>query len=116
METEQEIKQRIEELKWKSLPPFERLIGSKEKLQKEKFGTKARLKELRWYVLSSNIFIILVCLMVGALLFFFHTDNELLWFFIFVLVAALAQKIELNFRLSYLREVRFLKKILKKMK
>ena len=116
METEKVIEGRIEELKWKSLPPFDRLVQNKESLQTNKFNTKERLKELNWYLLSSNVLIIMMSIGVVVSMFLEEVSLELVWFFIFALALLLAQRLELNYRLSNLNEVKFLKKLRKEIK
>ncbi|MFT6054452.1 MAG: hypothetical protein ACJAS3_000901 [Roseivirga sp.] len=116
METEKVIEGRIEELKWKSLPPFERLIQKKESVQNTKFNRKARLKELNWYMLSANVLIVLMAVGMAISLAFQVIGLEIVWFFIFVLAVLLAQRLELSYRLSNLKEVKFLKKLLKDIK
>ncbi len=116
METEKVIEGRIEELKWKSLPPFERLVQNKENLQNNKFNTKERLKELSWYLLSSNVLIIMMSIGVAVSVFLQQVGLEVVWFFVFALALLLAQRLELSYRLSNLNEVKFLKKLRKDIK
>lgn len=116
METEKVIEGRIEELKWKSLPPFERLVQNKESVQNNKFNTKERLKELNWYLLSSNVLIIMMSLGVAVSVFLQQVGLEVVWFFVFALALLLAQRLELSYRLSNLNEVKFLKKLRKDIK
>lgn len=113
METVAEIENKMDELKWKALPFFERVVNKKDYVQDKKYYTKKRLQELRWFNLSCNVSLIMFAIFNVYLAFNDMVSEGMQWFFLFVLVIFVAQKIELMTRYSYLKEVRWLKHIKK---
>lgn len=111
--TVEEIDNRIDELKWKSLPFFERIVWKKEQVLGQKFYTKRRLKELEWFILSCNILLVLF----GIFTIYSFTNPSISTgfqvFCLLVLTLFFAQKIELGMRISFLKEARFLKQLKK---
>lgn len=111
--TLEEIEQRISELKWKSLPFFERIVWKKSQIHGQKFYTKKRLKELRWFILSCNILLVLFGMFTVYLFVNPNISTGFQAFCLLVLAAFFAQKIELGMRRSFLMEARFLKQLKK---
>lgn len=115
METVEELENRIDELKWKSLPFFERLVYKKEQIQGKKFYTKKRIKELKWFVMSCNILLAFFTAFNIYLLINPNISAGFQGFCLFVLAAFFAQKLELGMRIAYLKEARFLKQLKKEL-
>lgn len=116
MGKEQELKERIDELKWKSLPFFERLVWKKEQIHDKKFYTKSRLKELRWFVICCNVLIVILGAFNIWLFFLPDISVELQAFCWVVWMAFIAQKLELRMRLTYLKEALYLKHLKKEIR
>ncbi|MCO6359352.1 hypothetical protein BXY85_1840 [Roseivirga pacifica] len=116
MKTVQEIEERIEQLRWKSLPPFKRITGNKEEVFKDKFGTKERKRELKWHLLSSNILLAILAAGMLTSILFVEVNDEILLFLLLSMALVFAQRIEMSQRLNNLNEAKFLKKLLKQLK
>lgn len=116
MNTVKEIEERIEDLRWKSLPPFKRIVGNKEEIFKSKFGTKERKKELKWHLLSYNILLGLLAIGMLVSILYVEMNDEILLFLLLAMAMIFAQRIEMSQRLNNLREAKFLKKLLKDLK
>lgn len=116
MDTVQEIEERIEQLKWSSLPPFKRITSKKEQVFKGKFGSKERQKELKWQLLSYNVLILMLSVSVIVSVLWVEVNDELLLFLLFAIALVLGQKLEMKQRLNNLNEAKFLKRLLKQIK
>lgn len=116
VETVEELENRIDELKWKSLPFFERLVWRKEQIQEKKFYTKKRLKELKWFVLSCNILLAFFAAFNIYLLVAPNISAGFQGFSLLALAAFVALRLELSMRASFLQEARFLKQLKKELK
>ena len=115
MEPVEEIDLKISELKWKSLPVFDRLVRDKGTIVGKKFYTKKRIKELRWFVLSCNVLLVAFALFNVYLTFSHEISAGFKVFGWLVLVSFIAQKIELSMRIGYLKEALFLKHLKKEL-
>lgn len=116
MKAVEKIEERIEELKWKSLSPYQRLVLKREKVFENKFGTKERKRELAWYINSNKVLLIILFIIILYVLLFVNANAEFLLFLFLATSIFVAQRIELIQRLSNLNEAKFLKKLLDDLK
>lgn len=116
MKTVDKIEERIEELKWKSLSPYQRLVLKREKVFENKFGAKEKKRELNWYINSNKILLIILFVIILYVLLFVNANAEFLLFLFLATSVFVAQRIELIQRLSNLNEAKFLKKLLDDLK
>lgn len=116
METVEKIEERIDQLKWKSLSPYQRLVLKRESVLNRKFGSKEKKRELTWYINSNKVLLLILCLTISYVILFVQANNEFLLFLFLATAIFVAQRIELIQRLSNLNEAKFLKKILEDIK
>ncbi|MGB3464614.1 MAG: hypothetical protein WBA74_05080 [Cyclobacteriaceae bacterium] len=112
MENKDVIESRIEDLKWRALPLFDKLVLRKYQLNEKPFGSGQRRRELKAMIRHINLAIILFA--IGSAYIAFSGVNYssgLSWLFFTALIMTLVVRIELSFRLMCLKEVKLLKKI-----
>ncbi|GHE54308.1 MULTISPECIES: hypothetical protein [Roseivirga] len=112
MKTIEKIEQRIEELRWKSISPYQRIIMNKEKIQTERFHSKEKERELKWYLRSNSVLLLILAIVIVLVSMFRTVTTDFTLFMLFITTLFVAQRIELQQRLNNLKESRFLKKIL----
>ena len=55
------VEERINELKWKSLSPYYRLVLKKEDVLSNKFKSKEKKRELTYYIKTNGFLLFLLC-------------------------------------------------------
>ncbi|MBO6762350.1 MAG: hypothetical protein JJ909_15440 [Roseivirga sp.] len=110
------IEERINELKWKSLSPYYRLVLKKEDVLSNKFKSKEKKRELTYYIKTNGFLLFLLSTIILYVLFFAEANTEFLLFLFLAVAIFVAQRIELVQRLSNLNEAKFLKKLLEDFK
>ncbi|MBO6497507.1 MULTISPECIES: hypothetical protein [Roseivirga] len=116
MKTQMKIEERINELKWKSLSPYYRLVLKKEDVLSNKFKSKEKKRELTYYIKTNGFLLFLLSTIILYVLFFAEANTEFLLFLFLAVAIFVAQRIELVQRLSNLNEAKFLKKLLEDFK
>ena len=116
MKTQMKIEERINELKWKSLSPYYRLVLKKEDVLSNKFQSKEKKRELTYYIKTNGFLLFLLSTIILYVLFFAEANTEFLLFLFLAVAIFVAQRIELVQRLSNLNEAKFLKKLLEDFK
>lgn len=116
MKTQMKIEERINELKWKSLSPYYRLVLKKEDVLSNKFKSKEKKRELTYYIKTNGFLLFLLSSIILYVLFFAEANTEFLLFLFLAVAIFVAQRIELVQRLSNLNEAKFLKKLLEDFK
>lgn len=116
MKTQEKIEERINELKWKSLSPYHRLVLKKDDVLNNKFQSKEKKRELTYYIKSNGFLLFLLSVILLYVLLFVQANTEFLLFLFLAVAIFVAQRIELIQRLSNLNEVKFLKKLLEDFK
>ena len=116
MKTQMKIEERINELKWKSLSPYYRLVLKKEDVLSNKFKSKEKKRELTYYIKNNGFLLFLLSTIILYVLFFAEANTEFLLFLFLAVAIFVAQRIELVQRLSNLNEAKFLKKLLEDFK
>lgn len=115
MENIEAIENRIEDLKWRALPLFDKLIMSKWQISNKPFYAGERRKALKALIRQMNLAIVIFALgSIYIVLSSVNYSSGLSWLFLTALMMSLAVRIELSFRLLCLKEARFLKKIKQK--
>lgn len=117
MENKDVIESRIEHLKWRALPLFDKLIVRKYQLNEKPFGTGQRRKELKAMIRHINLAIVMFA--IGCIYITFAGENYssgLSWLFFSALIMTLVVRLELSFRLMCLKEVKLLKKLRQKLR
>lgn len=115
MENREVIENRIEDLKWRALPLFDKLMIKKWQIREKPFYAEERRKALRALIRQMNLAIILFA--IGAIYVVFSSVSYspgLSWLFFTALIMSLVVRLELSFRLLCLKEARFLKRIKQK--
>ncbi len=115
MEDKRVIDNRIIDLNWRALPLYDRLMSKKIALRDCKHCCKDRRRELRSMLRMSNLSLIIFlgCLSF-IVLFTADYSQSLCWLFICGIVTLLLQRIEFSYQLMCLKEVKFLKKVKKR--
>ena len=115
MESKEVLESRIEDLKWRALPLFDKLVTRKWQLKEKPFFSSERRRALKALIRQINLAIIIFAL--GSLYIAFSNvdySSGLSWLFFSALIMTLVVRIELSFRLMCLKEAKFLKKIKQK--
>ncbi|MEL6562258.1 MAG: hypothetical protein AAFQ94_29065 [Bacteroidota bacterium] len=115
MENREAIENRIEDLKWRALPLFDKLMMRKWQISDKPFYAGERRKSLKALIRQMNLAIVLFALgSIYIVLSSVSYSPSLSWLFLTALIMSLVVRIELSFRLLCLKEAKFLKKIKQK--
>jgi len=110
-----QVEHRIDDLKWRALPLYDRLMMTRERMKEKRYCCSERRRELKSMILQSNLAILMFVGILSYIIYYGDQYSEgLYWLFVTSLVLFFAQRIELSFRLMCLKEVKFLKQLKKK--
>lgn len=115
MENIEVIENRIDDLKWRALPLFDKLMTKKWQLREKPYFSAQRRKELKAMIRYINLAIGIFTLGTAYIAISnVNYSSGLSWLFFSAIIMTLVVRIELSFRLMCLKEAKFLKNIKQK--